>query len=295
MHVADLEPLGLHCRPVGRPRVCDPNVAGCEGALHNVLVRPDEPDYVLLGREQFLRSLQLGGGLLPGILDSQVVAGNDEHVEVVPPGDLARVALVQQEAPRELLGLHLVGSVEERVEAPVGRDPVLLALVLAGFDHVRVEVLEVGDQLRIPRLDEATLREVPDVADIRAHDVRLEAGGHLGQRVRLAGHQGELRLLTRVLLHVLREHRLAAVVPVPGPVKHLQAPALRSQPLKRRPGGRGPAREEPCSTRDRRELEYVLAAEPPLHPIHAVTHLDLPPFELASLRATPPRSSSWVD
>ena len=49
----------------------------------------------------------------------------------------------------------------------------------------------------------------------------------LRERVRLVRHVRELRLVRGVRLHVRREHRLAAVVAVAGPVEHLQAAASR--------------------------------------------------------------------
>src|SRR5213080_3640674 len=89
------------------------------------------------------------------------------------------------------------------------------ALTIAG------EVLQVADEVRVPRLHQATRREVLRPADIRPEDVRLEAGVELRERVRLVRHVRELRLVARMALDVLREHRLAAVVAVTGPVEHL--------------------------------------------------------------------------
>ena len=156
----------------------------------------------------------------------EVEPSRDEHEEVVEPRDLALVAVVEEQTPRFGLRVDLVAAVEDRVEAPVVGDPVLLPAELAGLDHERVQVLEVRDQLRVPRLDEAALREVLGPADVRPEEIGLEARVELRERVRLVGHVRELRLVVRVCLHVLREHRLAAVVAVADPVEHLQPAAL---------------------------------------------------------------------
>ena len=160
-------------------------------------------------------------------------------------------------------GFTLSVPVEDRVEAPVVRDPVLLAVVLAGLDHERVQVLEVRDQRGVPRLDEAARREVLDPADVRAEEVGLEAGVDLRERVRLVGHVGELRLVARVLLHVLREHGLAAVVAVARPVEDLEAPALGGKVRARCARDAGASSDEPGSAGDRRQLQEFLAVEPP--------------------------------
>src|SRR5207247_9698742 len=104
-------------------------------------------------------------------------------------------ALVAQQTPGLRLRLHLVAAVEDRVAAPVVRDSVLLALVLAGLDHVRVQVLEVRDQRRVPGLDEAAGREVLDPADVGAEEIRLETGVDLRESVRLVAHVREPRLV----------------------------------------------------------------------------------------------------
>src|SRR5947209_7607349 len=113
---------------------------------------------MLLRLQQVLGFLELRVTLVPRILESEVKAGNREHLEVVEPRNLALVALVEQKPPGLRLRLHLVAAVEDLVEAPVLRDPVLLAVQLAGLDHDGVEVLEVRYELRVPGLDEPARR-----------------------------------------------------------------------------------------------------------------------------------------
>ena len=116
--------------------------------------------------------LSCASRLVPRVLEAEVQTGDREHVQVVEPRDLALVAVVEDEAPRVRLRLHLVGAVEDRVEAPVVRDAVLLPAVLARLDHERVQVLEVRDQRRIPRLHEPARREVLHPADVRPEQIR---------------------------------------------------------------------------------------------------------------------------
>ena len=171
--------------------------------------------------------LELRVGLVPRVLETEVQAGHRQHgAGVVVPGDLALVALVEQQAPGARLRLHLVRAVEDRVVAPVLRDPVLLSLVLTRLDHQRVQVLEVRDELRVPGLHEAALGEVPHPPDVRTEDVPADTRLELPERVGLVGHDGELRLVLRILLVVRGEHGLAAVVAVTRPVEHLQTSAL---------------------------------------------------------------------
>ena len=112
-------------------------------------------------------------------------------------------------------------------------DAVLLALVLAGLDHERVQVLEVRDQIRVPGLDEAARREVLDPADVGAEDVWLGPGVDFRERVGLVRHVAELRLVLRVRLHVCGEHGLATVVSISRPVEHLERAQLRAEPGER--------------------------------------------------------------
>ena len=94
-------------------------------------------------------------------------------------------------------------------------------------------MLEVRDQLGVPRLDETAGREVLDPADVGPEQVRLQAGMKLRQRVGLVPHDGELGLVVRVLLHVRGEHGLPAVVAVARPVENLQPSRLRAQRVER--------------------------------------------------------------
>ena len=89
-------------------------------------------------------------------------------------------------------------------------------------------------------------------------EVGLQARVELRERVRLVRHVRELRLVLRVLLHVVREHRLAAVVAVARPVEHLQPAASRPRHRAHRVRDARAAREQPGAAGDCRQLEEVL-------------------------------------
>ena len=83
----------------------------------------------------------------------------------VPPRDLSLVAVVVEQVPRLLaVRLDLVRAVQHRREAPVGGDEVLLAVDLAALDERRVEIVEVRQQRRVPRLDGVEVDPVLNVA-----------------------------------------------------------------------------------------------------------------------------------
>ena len=107
VHVDDLQALLLHLHPVVRPCVGDPEIAGAEGFPEIRLGRPDHPDVLLLRREELLGLLELRVGLVPRILDAEVKAGDDEHAEVVEPGDLALVAVVEEQPHERAFGVTL--------------------------------------------------------------------------------------------------------------------------------------------------------------------------------------------
>ena len=94
----------------------------------------------------------------------------------------------------------------------------------------------------------------------------------LRQRVRLVGHLRELRLVLRVLRHVLGEHRLTAVVPVSRPVEHLEAPALLGEVGARCFGQASATRDQAGAAGRGRQLEQVFTAEPPFQHISALVH-----------------------
>ena len=125
-------------------------------------------------------------------------------------------------------------------------------------------MLEVRDQRRIPGLDEAAGREVLDPADVGAEEIRLETGVDLRESVRLVAHVGEPRLVLRMGLHVLREHGLASVVSVAGPVQHLEPSGLLREVRARGPGQSGSSGDQSRAAGDGRQLEQVFTAEPPL-------------------------------
>ena len=95
---------------------------------------------------------------------------------------------------------------------------------------------------------------------------------NLRQRIRLVRHVGELRLVFRIFLHVLSEHGLSAVVPIPRPVEHLQAPTLLGELRTSRLGQAGATREQAGAARRGRQLEEVFTAQPPFQHISAVVH-----------------------
>src|SRR4051812_41940744 len=91
-------------------------------------------------------------------------------------------------------------------------------------------------------------------------------------------------------LHVLREHGLAAVVSVPGPVHHLQPPGLRAQPVESGLRPRGVAAEKRRSSgggSGRTNLQELFATEPPLHGVLLV-HSGPPSLSLVAWWADDP-------
>ena len=137
--------LALHRHPVVGPRIRDPELTRARTRSEVGLGRPEHAHEMLLRLEQVLRALQLRVGLVVRHLEAEVVAGPHERVQIVEPRDLPLVALVEQEPPRTRLRLHLVGAVEDRVEAPVGRMPHSFppncpALTMPGFRCLKFEI-----------------------------------------------------------------------------------------------------------------------------------------------------------
>src|SRR4029079_5156720 len=98
--------------------------------------------------------------------------------------------------------------------------------------------------------------------------------------IRLVGHVREPRLVLGVLRDVAREHRLAAVVAVAGPVEHVESAGLGGEPHAGGAGERGATADEPCSAGRGRELEGLGPGEPALKRIALPVH----PYRL--LRST---------
>ena len=73
-----------------------------------------------------------------------------------------------------------------------------------------------------------------------------------------------MRLVARVRLHVLREHRLAAVVPVSGPVQNLEPAGLLREVRTRGSSQSGSSGDQSGAAGDGCQLEQVFTAEPPL-------------------------------
>ena len=174
--------------------------------------------------------------------------------------------------------------------------------ICPALHHRRVQMLEILEQSRIPRLDEATVGEVLHVADTRVDDVRLEAGTHLAEGVRLICHEGELRLHVRVGRCVLLPEVLDLV---PRPVEHLQVPRLGRRAEPRQAGrARAPrpdARENSHTAQHGRPPQELFSRQPALvfyfrHPLLLVwirvVRLDSSPSGESSLGAQVTASSS---
>src|SRR5581483_5257961 len=143
-----------------------------------------------------------------------------------------------------------------------GHDLVLLAVELAGLLERRVQVGEVRDQRRVPRLDGAQVEVVLNVANLGMDDVPRVAAGGLGQSLLRVRKEAELRV--RVPLG-----RIGAPEGLdlePGPLVGMQDPGLGlERRAGRRRGGlaslrcRGdvlPTRgQDPCPAGDRQVLQ----------------------------------------
>src|SRR6185436_4314963 len=213
------------------PRVADPHVLALERLEQLVGLVPEELHEALRRDEEVLHLSELVIRHLPRVRDALIEPGDHEHLERVDPRELAAIPGVEQQRPGVLLWCHLVGPVQGRDEPPVLHDEVLLAVELTELLELGVEVGEVRDQRRVPRLHGAEIDVVAEPIGAGVDDVVVRPGCHLGEPGVVVLEQDELRGVARLVGVLLPQEQalLAGVVvavPVARPIEDLQVAGL---------------------------------------------------------------------